>query len=411
MPNSNIAAHACAEAGSTLVMVVHARYPIGEPRVQRESRAARDAGWRVLVVCLREPGEAANENVDGIEVMRLPVRHQRGASLAALVAEYLNFAWRAALAVARMPLQWRECVVQVHGPPDFLLVAAVVPKLRGARVVLDIHDLSRHMFAMRFGGLPGRIAYKMLALVERIACRFADHVITVHEPYRREINELGVAAEKLTVIMNAVDGRLIQRVRSNGWLRPEQPPGFTVAYHGTLVGHYGVDLLIESIARLRQHVPSVSALILGEGDMLPELQQRAAELGIRDVVHFSGKYLPIEETLRRVMTADCGVIPNRPSQLNRFALSSKLFEYVELGIPAVVSELETLRAHFEPDEVRFFAPGDVDELSEALLWVAQHPREAAEMAARARAHADRYSWDRNRARYLELLGSGPDVRR
>lgn len=390
---------------STLVMVVHARYPIGEPRVQREARTARDAGWRVKVVCLRDDGEPAREIVDGIEVLRLPVRHQRGASFPSMVREYLGFTWRAAAAVARMRERWQEAVVHVHGPPDFLLVSAIVPKLRGARVVLDIHDLSRHMFSMRFSGLLGRIVYGGLAAIERVACAVADYVITVHEPYRGEINRLGVPASKLAVIMNAVDTGLVERVRGDGFSPSKRSPAFTVAYHGTLVRHYGVDLLIEALGRLRGEVPSLRAVILGEGDMLEELRAQAAALGLGDAIEFSGRYLPIEETLRRVMAADCGVIPNRPSQLNRFALSSKLFEYVELGVPAVVSELETLRAHFEPDEVRFFEPGSIEALSDAVLWVAQHPDEAAEMAARARAHAERYSWERNGARYLELIGS------
>jgi glycosyltransferase involved in cell wall biosynthesis len=265
------------------------------------------------------------------------------------------------------------------------------------------------MFVMRFGGSMGRIAYRVLALIERAACSFADHVITVHAPYRREINQLGVPAEKVTVIMNAADERLIGRIRGNGRVWPEEPQSFTVAYHGTLVGHYGVDLLVEAIARVREHLPSVRALVLGDGDQLAELQEQAISLGVRDLIHFSGGYLPINETLGRVTGAQCGVIPNKPTQLNRFALSSKLFEYVELGIPAVVSELATLRAHFGPDEVKFFAPGSSAALAEALLWVAGHPQEAAAMARRARVRAESYSWKRNSRRYLELLGARVDA--
>jgi glycosyltransferase involved in cell wall biosynthesis len=97
------------------------------------------------------------------------------------------------------------------------------------------------------------------------------------------------------------------------------------------------------------------------------------------------------------------VIPNRPSRLNRFALSSKLFEYVSLGIPVVVSRLETLAAHFDADEVTFFESGDVEALAEAIAWVAEHPAEARAKAERAQLRAEAYSWSASRARLVETL--------
>jgi glycosyltransferase involved in cell wall biosynthesis len=97
------------------------------------------------------------------------------------------------------------------------------------------------------------------------------------------------------------------------------------------------------------------------------------------------------------------VIPNRRSRLNRFALSSKLLDYVELGIPVVVARLETLAAHFSPEEVTFFEPDDPQALAEAIAWVADHPIEAREKAVLARRRAEEYSWSTSRARLLEAL--------
>ena len=49
----------------------------------------------------------------------------------------------------------RYAIVQVHNPPDFLLLAALGPRLLGARMILDVHDLAPDMFNMRFGGRRG----------------------------------------------------------------------------------------------------------------------------------------------------------------------------------------------------------------------------------------------------------------
>ena len=68
----------------------------------------------------------------------------------------------------------------------------------------------------------------------------------------------------------------------------------------------------------------------------------------------SGGFLSQEEVLSRVRSASVGVIPNLPTPLNRFALSTKLFEYVALGVPVVAADLPTIREHFSDEEVLFF---------------------------------------------------------
>jgi glycosyltransferase involved in cell wall biosynthesis len=292
----------------------------------------------------------------------------------------------------------------VHAPPDFLVAAALAPKLRGARVVTDIHDLSPHMYEARFEpGFTMRLVVGTLRLIERAACALADSVLTVHEPYGREIAADGVDENKIAIVMNSADESLIDRVRERAGERDGGERPFTVAYHGTITHWYGVDMVVEALARLGDVAPDARGVILGEGDALAETRARAAALRVEDRIEFSGCYLPIEEALGRVATADCGVIPNRPSTLNRFALSSKLFEYVALGIPAVVARLDTLAAHFSDDEVTFFEPGDVDSLTEALSWIATNPEAAAQKAERARVRASEYSWRANATRYLEAI--------
>jgi hypothetical protein len=56
------------------------------------------------------------------------------------------------------------------------------------------------------------------------------------------------------------------------------------------------------------------------------------------------------------------VIPKRAWHLNRSALSTKLLKYIAVGLPVLVSRLETL---FEPDEVPFFAPDNPDSLPQS----------------------------------------------
>jgi glycosyltransferase involved in cell wall biosynthesis len=382
-----------------LCVIVHGEYP-NDVRVAREVRAAVAAGFRVDVVSTRGAGEAPHETVGGANVHRLSVSRRRGEGALRFLAEYLLFTLLATVYVARLALRQRPDVVQVHNPPDFLIAAALLPKLLGARVVFDVHDLSSDMFAMRFGDRPGlKIAETILRRIEKAACRFADAVVTVHEPYRAELGRRGVDMERILVVLNSVDETVLPA--------EPQPPArdpFRIVYHGTVTPHYGLDVVLDAFALLSETLSTATLAIFGSGDAVPALQSRAVDLGLGSRVTLSGVTLSQPEVLRRVQGASVGVIPNLPSKLNRFALSTKLFEYVALGIPVVAADLPTLRSHFSEAEILFFDAGDAASLAEKLTAVA-HDYDAALARTRAAAvrYLNAYEWRLQASRYVNLL--------
>ena len=386
----------------SLCMVVHGPYPIGEPRVTRQARAALEAGFDVDVVATRREGEPSVEVVDGVRVFRLPVEHRRGGGLLGILREYLGFTVLATLKVARLSARRRYAVVQVHNPPDFLIVAAIVPKLLGARIVFDVHDLAPDLFASRFEGRRGgTVVDAALCRTERFAARLADAVVTVHEPYRQVLIKRSAPASKVTVVMNSLDESLLPQTPA-----PEPGPEFKVFYHGTVTAWYGLELVVNAFASILPALPHARLEIQGEGDALTAVRERADALGLSSHVTAPGTYLPQTEVLALAQSASVGVIPNLPTRLNQYALSSKLFEYISLGIPVVSADLPTIRAHFDDSEIRFFRAGDADSLAEALLDVARNPGEASERVAAARVRYEEYRWTRNAARYLGVLDAG-----
>ena len=386
-----------------LCMVVHSSIP-ADPRVMAQVRAAREGGWDVDVVALQEPAQPKLETLDGdVQVHRLPVVHRRGSALGAVVGEYLSFTTRAAWKAGALHAGRPYDVVEVHNPPDFLVLAGLAPRLRGAAVLLDIHDLAPDMFDSRFGGRRGAAAAdKVLRVVERAATRFANHVLTVHEPYREELISRGVPSDRITVVMNSVDERLL----------PEPPrarsDGFRVVYHGTVTPHYGIELLVGAAAEAAKSVPDLRLEVYGGGDAVEAAVARADRLGFGDRLTVVSR-LSRQDVLEAVSGASVGVVPNLPTRLNRFALSTKLFEYVALGIPAVVSDLETLRMYFGDGEVLFFRAGDEQALARALVEVAVSPEAARGRAAEALRRYEDYRWERNAERYRAVLDAlAPD---
>jgi glycosyltransferase involved in cell wall biosynthesis len=376
-------------------MVLHGPYP--EPRVAREAVAALDAGYAVEVFATKRKGEPTREIVDDVLVTRLPVSHAHGARLARVVAEYFAFAAFVTAVVGTRAVSRRYEIVHIHNPPDFLIAAAVIPRFLGGRVIFDIHDRSPDMFAMRFPGRAGSAAKSVLRRLERFATSFADSVLTVHQAYLRELVANGTPAEKTTVVMNSLDERLLPASKP----RSEGP--FRVVYHGTVTPHYGVHLLVDAVAEIVKQGVDVRVEIIGAGDAVPDLKQRVTALDLADKVFIEGRFLSHGTVLERINGASAGVIPNLPTALNRFALSSKLFEYVALGVPVISAGLPTIREHFDESEVLFFRPGDASSLAAALVAVAHDPEQADARAKRAHRRYQKYRWKLNADAYIGIL--------
>jgi glycosyltransferase involved in cell wall biosynthesis len=388
----------------TIVLVTHSHYP-DDPRATKHATALHEAGFDVIVLALRRRGDARVERIAGVLVERLPLRHKRGdgARYAFEYAAILALAgWRLAqLAVARRPV-----AVQINNPPDLLVFAALVPKLLGARVVLDMHEPMPELFASIRGAAPGAASMRFLRWAERTATRFADRVITVSEVCRSTFAARGTPAAKITVVHNVSDMALsgVERVRDAA------PRPFTIVYHGTLVARYGVDIAIRALARVRRDVPGARLEIYGRGEEMDALGALARELGLADAVHFGGQ-VALAAIPERLARADVGVVPNRSDVFMDLVLPTKLFEYVALRVPAAVARTAAVAAHFGGDDLYYFEPGDVDGLAHALLDVHARPDEARARAARLSARFAGRTWDSEKrtlvALYRELAGGAP----
>ncbi len=382
-----------------LCMVVHGPYPVGEPRVARETRAAVDAGFDVTVIAMREAEEPSREWVDGAEVHRLANLRSARTRPLELVREYAGFAALASARVAKLHLRRRFGVVQIHNPPDFLMAAAVVPRLAGARVVFDVHDLAPELFAARLGGSSRtRAAEGVLRRVESAAVHLADSVVTVHEPYRSELRTRGIPDEKIVVVLNALDERLVPEQR------PVDDRGLRIVYHGTVSRLYGVELVVDAFALVAAELPSARLEIYGAGDAIPDVRARVDAHRLSQRVTVDGRILEHAEVLRQVSGASLGVVAQLPIERNLQALPTKLMEYVALGIPVVAPDIPAIKGAFEDDELVFFEAGDASSLAEAIRTVAANSEAARQRAdAALRRYRAEFSWAIYAQRYVELL--------
>jgi glycosyltransferase involved in cell wall biosynthesis len=136
--------------------------------------------------------------------------------------------------------------------------------------------------------------------------------------------------------------------------------------------------------------------------MKPSLIALASELGFDGRVKFFDP-VRVKEIARVMANADLGVVPKRADSFGNEAYSTKIMEFMSLGVPVVVSSTRIDRFYFDDSVVRFFESGNVDALAVAMLEVLGDPELRERMVANASAYATRHSWELRKADYLNLV--------
>jgi glycosyltransferase involved in cell wall biosynthesis len=383
-------------------MVVHAHYPLGEPRVERQALALIAHGYDVDVICLRSREESARDSQDGVYIHRLPVqRHKKSGALVQFL-EYLAFFSLAFVQLTTLHFRRRYCVVQVHNLPDFLVFAALVPKLSGARIILDLHDLMPEFFIARFGAQPNSWPEQMVRWQERISCRFADHIVTVTEPWRQTLIERGLAPEKVSVLMNVADSQVFYRIGTPRH-RARDDSHLDLIYHGNLTQRYGVDLIIQAVDMVRRQIPQVHLTIHGRGEFLETLVELAEALDLGRHVRFSTGYVRMAELSQFLRKADVGIVPYRRDTFTDGILPTKLMEYVALGLPVIAARTPTIAAYFDETMVEFFEPDDPSDLASCILALHEDRERLAQLAENGQKFTNRHNWTEIRSAYVSLV--------
>jgi len=387
-----------------VAMVVYTNY-VTDARVRREAQTLASNGFRVLCLTNRNGEEARRFVLGGVEVRELDVPKYRGKSARAYLASYIRFLGAASAECLRLRRQEGLDVVHAHNMPDFLVLAGLLPRVRGAKVVLDVHDSVPETFASKFS--DGAVRWKILCLEERLSTLVSHRVICVNHPQRDTLVARGLPESKTFVSMNVPDPQIFPLRRTERPLRDDA--SLKLVCHGTMTARAGIDLLIEAVHRLRGHIPGLELHLWGDGDDLEGFRALARRLEVSDRVHFRPQGFPLEDLPAHLDSMDLCVIGNRRTIAGELLLPVKLLECVALGIPAVVPRLKTVSYYFTDDMVSFYEPGDVDSMAGAIATLHARPELRREQPALARAFLREHGWDRQGpellAFYEQLVGS------
>jgi glycosyltransferase involved in cell wall biosynthesis len=409
-PQKSIAASAAGSVstvprltGKRAGMVVFSPYP-ADPRPRRAVEALLQEGMTIDIICEGGDGFPRREKRAGLDVTRIPIRHERGGALS-YAYQYSVFIFLSAAIFAWRSLRRKYDLIYVHNMPDILVASAWFPKLLGAKVILDQHDPMPELMRTIFGKEENSFPVRVIRYLEKWSFRRADRIITVNEACRKIFSARSCEAEKIAVVMNTPDESIFpwRAARSYPSRGKDQP--FVIMYHGSLVERNGVELAVDALARVVEKVPAAELRIYGSrSSYLDAVMEKVKRLGLEEHVRYLGPR-KVDDLVPEIQNCDVGVIPNQRNTFTDINTPTRLFEYLSLGKPVIAPRTPGILDYFRPEYLFFFDSGNAEELAERIEYVARHPMEAMETAERGQQVYQEHTWQEERRTLIRVVSS------
>jgi glycosyltransferase involved in cell wall biosynthesis len=271
------------------------------------------------------------ECIDGIAVLRVPLYPSHGRSALGRIANYVSFAFSAALGSAFVA---RPDLVYVYHPPATIGLAALAAKMfYRIPIVYDIQDLWPDSVATS-GMMGNRRILQMLHRWCQLIYRKSERIVVLSPGFKSILVERGVAEEKIEVIYNWSDERALGA--------SERPPvvlgapgEFTVLFAGTMGVAQALDTVLDAARLCMDAVPRARFVLIGGGIDRERLERRAAEMELTNLCFLPRQ--PGSEIGRYLSAADVLLVHLRNEPLYRITIPSKTQAYLASGKPILMA--------------------------------------------------------------------------
>ncbi len=403
-------------------VVLFSHYP-ADPRPRRAAEALAAEGVSIDMICLRDDLENKERADSGnINVFRVPLQRRRGGKLS-YIGQYAAFLLTSFVYLSFRSLTRRYDFVHVHNMPDVLVFSAAIPKLLGAKIILDLHDPMPELMRTIFELPEHSFGVRMLKRLEKWSVTFADVILTVNLACKKIYSLRGCPPEKIKVILNSPDDTVFQfrrppslridedrpveaRNGRNGAQNRDDatnPKPFVILYHGSLVHRNGFDLAVDALEQVRRTIPDAKLAVCGQRTAyFDEVMESARRRGLEGNLEYLG-VKNVRGIVEAISNCDLGVIPNHRNIFTEINTPTRIFEYLALGKPVIAPRAKGIQDYFSDLDLIFFELGDADDLARQIQFAASHPREVEKTVERGQQIYLAHTWSREKLNLLNTV--------
>lgn len=307
------------------------------------ARALVHRGHRVTMVCgayvqsgVKLPFDPRHKwsrgNIDGIDVIALPIQYSNHDGIVKRTLLFLRFAWRSAF----LALREEYDLLFATSTPLTAAIPGIAMKLcrRRKAFVFEVRDLWPEL--PRALGMKNPFLLGGMNILEWMSYRCADACVGLSPGIVEGIARRSPKARRILMIPNGCDLELFSpRKRASLSLSGIQAGDFIAGFTGAHGIANGLDAILEVAAELKKCGRcDIKLVLIGDGKEKPALQARAQAKGLDNCLFFA----PVKKTEIAGVTASfgCGlqILANIP-EFYYGTSPNKFFDYISSGIPVV----------------------------------------------------------------------------
>lgn len=346
-----------------LIIVENLPVPF-DTRVWQEATTLVENGYTVSVICPKGKGyEKEYEELSGVHIYRhdLPME---GSGPIGYAKEYGMALYHELRLAKKIYKEIGFDVIHGCNPPDDIYMVAKRFRKYGVDYVFDHHDICPELFEAKFG--KKGLLYRSQTWLERRTYQNCTFAFATNESYKKiAIERGGMDPEKVYVLRS---GPKLERLKIQP-PKPELKKGrkYMVGYLGVIGKQEGIQYLLEAAKYIKEkkHRDDICYGIVGGGTSLEELKELSVQMGLQDIVTFTGR-VPDDVMLDYLNTADLCVNPDEYNPMNDKSTMNKVLEYMALGKPIV--QFDLTEGRYSAAEASLYAkPNDSVDMAKKIV--------------------------------------------
>ena len=238
--------------------------------------------------------------------------------------------------------------------------------------------------------------------IDNFLFRHTDGFFAVSSYLVDYLMSLGVPSQKTVLLPNAADPSVFRPdAEPAEFMRKLKSAGKTVVgFVGSFIEWHGVELLVDTIAQVRQKYDNVVYLLIGSGPLRDTLMRKVQSQGLEQYVHFIDR-IAHDSVPSYLAAFDVAVMPHS----NEFGSPMKILEYMSAANPVVAPRLGPICDVISDGETGvLFEPLNRESLAESIAFLLADERRRQAIGRKARNLViEKHNWQKNAAAVLNYF--------
>lgn len=382
-----------------IAIVVYSYYS-SDARVRRYTEALARLGHKIDCIALTEKYKPKEKNIN---LIKYPLQRKRLGRLW-YITEYILFFFYSAWILTKNHLCKRYKVIHINNMPDILVFTTAVPRLLGAKILLDMHDPMPELYMSKYHTGEYNPVVRILKYLESASFKFANHIITANESFKSIFLRRNIMDQnKIDIILNCPDPRIFhsQPTTHNSQL-------FTLFYMGTVEERFGLDIVLDAISEIIKQIPNFKFIVvpklINEGVYFQSFRNRIYNSELSEYVMIESPKT-LEEIAEMLKRADVGIVLAKNGVFTENIFPVKLLEFVQMNIPIIATKTKVLSQYFNDEQIYFLKRNTPGEFAAAVLNLYKNKKRRQSYAQKAKRYLNEYNWQKEEKKYLDIIDS------